>query len=79
MDGTKGAAGTNSPVDNKIGVPGYPVKVILLNWPAVKVPVVFPKNILPPVPDAPPVPVQPLMVSVVPDHVTAELFAKVRV
>jgi hypothetical protein len=25
------AAGTNSPVDNKIGVPGNPVKVIFAN------------------------------------------------
>jgi len=72
-------AGTSSPVDKRIGVPGYPVNLISDSWVEVKVPAAAPKNILPAVPDCPGVPVHPLMVRICPDvHVIPLLAPKVK-
>lgn len=68
--------GTSSPVPNNIATaPGKPVKLICDSWAPVRPATVVPKNNLPPVAEAPAVPVHPLITKLVPPvHPTAELF-----
>lgn len=72
------SGGTSSPKARSIGVPPYPAKLIFASWVLSRPVVGLPKNILPPVPEAPAVPVQPLIVKVLLVQVSELLGANIR-